>query len=51
MCHVQSLEKDFYIGALGSFNCDFTLLLVSFDEGNCDQVVILGEILATQFCL
>jgi hypothetical protein len=26
MCHVQSLEKDFYLGALGSFDHDFTLL-------------------------
>jgi hypothetical protein len=24
MCHVQSLEKDIYLGALGSFNHDFT---------------------------
>jgi len=24
MCHVQSLEKDFYLGALGSFDHDFT---------------------------
>jgi hypothetical protein len=23
-CHVQSLEKDFYLGALGSFDRDFT---------------------------
>jgi len=28
MCHVQSLEKDFYFGAFGSFDHDFTLLLV-----------------------
>jgi hypothetical protein len=26
MCHVQSLEKDFHLGALGSFDYDFTLL-------------------------
>ncbi len=26
MCHVQSLENDFYLGALRSFDCDFTLL-------------------------
>jgi hypothetical protein len=26
MCHVLSLEKDFYLGALGSFDHDFTLL-------------------------
>jgi hypothetical protein len=25
MCHVQSLEKDFYLGALGSFDRVFTL--------------------------
>jgi len=24
MCHVQSLEKDFYLGAPISFDCDFT---------------------------
>jgi len=26
MCHVQSLEKDFYLGALGSFDHDSTFL-------------------------
>jgi hypothetical protein len=25
-CHVQSLEKDFYLGTLGSFNYVFTHL-------------------------
>jgi hypothetical protein len=24
MCDMQSLEKDFYLGVLGSFNCVFT---------------------------
>ncbi len=24
MCHVESLEKDFYLNALGSFDHDFT---------------------------
>jgi hypothetical protein len=28
MCHVQSLEKDFYLGALGSFDHVFTQLNV-----------------------
>jgi hypothetical protein len=27
MCHVQSLEKDFYLGTFGSFDCDFTLVV------------------------
>jgi hypothetical protein len=25
-CHVQSLEKNLYLDAIGSFDCDFTLL-------------------------
>jgi hypothetical protein len=24
MCHMQPLEKDFYLGSLDSFNCVFT---------------------------
>jgi hypothetical protein len=26
MCHVQSLEKDFYLDTLGSFDHDFTCM-------------------------
>jgi hypothetical protein len=32
MCHVQSLEKDVYLGALGSFDCDFTLLVINYKK-------------------
>ncbi len=35
MCYVQSLEKDFYLGTLGSFDHDFTLLdICSYKDYN-----------------
>jgi hypothetical protein len=37
MCHVQSFEKDFYLGALGSFHHDFTPIKLKF----CNSKVII----------
>jgi hypothetical protein len=34
MCHVQSLENDFYLGALGSFYYFFTQLTIFEIQGD-----------------
>jgi hypothetical protein len=34
MCHVQSLEKGFYLGTPSSFDCDFTQMAFFFSNAS-----------------
>jgi len=44
MCHVQSLEKDFYLGTFGSFDYDFTHYM-NFSNMSKGRIFQVGHIL------